>query len=70
MQLEISTFDNHLSFELMNKNSLKAGEDFSPIDGVRVTYNGAFMRKAVGLPEIISFSIEIGRDVALPLAVA
>lgn len=66
LNVEIETNDNMLGFDLFDSKELKNGQTTVTIGkGVSATFKGTRFRKSVGIPEVIQFVLEIGKEVAI-----
>ena len=63
LQLEISTHEKRLVYDLMGKTQVKIDDAIEVTPGVSVTYKGTMGFKALGEPEIITLLLGIGGGV-------
>ena len=64
MGIKILTYDGQLVFDLLDKPSASVGDRIEIADQVRLVYNGSIKQKAIGLPEIVNFTLTYGSNVA------
>ena len=67
MQICIHTHDTRLVFKLLGKSQACAGDVIDVGQGVSLTYDGTYGRKALGFPEIIMLSASFPSGVAAGL---
>lgn len=70
MEIKILTYDGQLVFDLLGKPSASFGDRFEIGDHVSLIYNGSIKRRAIGLPEIVNFTLVFGSGVAANLIAA
>ncbi len=59
MQIRIHTHDRSLASNLLGKSEICAGDVIDVGQGVLLTYNGTYARKALDFPEVIMLSVSI-----------
>jgi len=64
MDIEIQTHNRFLPFELLNKKSVLVNDSIELPGNAKLSYNGSLIRKSVGLPEIVNFTLTFGSGVA------
>jgi hypothetical protein len=64
VEVWIHTHDRSLAFDLLGKSQLRAGDVIGLGQGVFLTYEGTYARKALGFPEIVMLSASIPTGVA------
>lgn len=69
-KLTITTHDRQLIFDLIESKAMKAGEKLDKPGGVRLTVGPVSIRKAVGIPEVLTFVIEAAKNVEFSLFAA
>lgn len=68
IQLQIETHDRMLGFEMAGiGNTLKSGTAVSIPGGASIEYEGSFVRKSLGIPEILQFIVDASVNVDLAL---
>ena len=68
IQLQIETHDRMLGFEMAGiDNTLKSGTAVSIPGGASIEYEGSFVRKSLGIPEILQFIVDASVNVDLAL---
>lgn len=67
ISLHIETHDRHLGFEIVDSSSLAADLAIHAPGGVTLTYQGSFVCKAVGIPEVLQFLVDASVNVDLAL---
>ncbi|MBI4938704.1 MAG: hypothetical protein HY846_10930 [Nitrosomonadales bacterium] len=71
IEIEIETHDKELGFEMAGVGgSLTSGTIVEIPGGLKVKYDGALMRKAFGLPEVLQFIVDASTNVELGLLAA
>lgn len=63
--IKIETQDKLLVFELFNVKQTRQGLQIEPTDGAVLRYESTFIREAVGIPDIITLTLQLGKDVAV-----
>ncbi len=63
--IEIETQDKFLVYELFNVKKSAQGMQTELSAGAVLRYDSTFIRKAYGVPDIISLPLQLGRDVAV-----
>lgn len=67
MFIEIDTFDRRLCGDLLGTSTVSAGASVLVPGGGALVFEGAVIRKAVGIPETLEFLFNCGKDVAVGL---
>lgn len=70
MEIKIRTYDGQLVFDLLGKPSASFGDRIEIADHVSLIYNGTIKRRAIGLLEIVNFTLVFGSGVAASLIAA
>ena len=66
--LKIETHDRKLGFDIAGiGNSLSSGTVVEAPGGVNVEYQGTYVRKAIGIPEILEFVVDASVTIDLGL---
>lgn len=63
--IEIDTHDNQLIFDILGKTSAGRGDIIRIDENAVLIYRGSLKKLAVGLPETISFTLDIGKGIAI-----
>jgi hypothetical protein len=68
MEIRITTFDTLAAFHLLEQQrvTLKDTAELGP--GILARYEGTYIRKSVGLPEIATFALTVSSGIALNVA--
>ena len=64
MEIWVHTHDRSLAFDLLGKSQARTGDIIELDQGVSLAYEGTYMRKALGFPEIVMFSASIPTGIA------
>lgn len=68
IQLQIETHDRLLGLEIAGvDNTLTSGTSVSILGGASIEYEGSYMRKSLGIPEILQFIVDASINVDLAL---
>lgn len=68
LTLNIETHDRSLGFDIAAVgNTLRAGTVVDVPGGAKLLYQGTFVRKAVGVPEVLQFTVDASINVDLAL---
>ncbi|MCI0406274.1 MAG: hypothetical protein L0209_09450, partial [candidate division Zixibacteria bacterium] len=70
MKIEIYTNDKSLAPYLLGKPSISPGDCIEISPGAKLTYEGVEIRKGVGFPDALNFTLEITNELAKGLAYA
>lgn len=71
IEIDIETHDKKLGFDMAGiGGSLTSGTIVEIPGGLKVKYDGALMRKAFGLPEVLQFIVDASTNVELSLLAA
>jgi hypothetical protein len=65
--LHIETHDRRLAFDIVGSTSLKSGTAVDAPGGIRLDFDGALIRKSVGIPEVLQFIVNASVNVELAL---
>lgn len=65
--LDIETFDRGLAIQIVGSKSLAAGATAEVPGGARLQFQGALERKALDIPTVLQFVIDISKDVEVGL---
>ena len=65
LQIEITTNDNMLVFDLMNTKNLQVGMTNSISPDITLRLNQQTLFESVGTPDIFTFTVSIGKDIAV-----
>ena len=65
--LTITTHDRQLIFDLIESKTMTAGEKLEKPGGVHITVGPIAIRKAMGIPEVLTFVIEAAKSVEFSL---
>jgi hypothetical protein len=68
--LHIETHDRRLGFDIAGSSSLKSGTFVDAPGGVRLQFEGALIRKSVGIPEVLQFVVDASANLELALFAA
>lgn len=68
MNIEIHTYDRGLVFDLLGKSSASVHDEIQMSDQIKLRYDGSYIRKAVGFPEIAKFVLTFGSGMAAGVA--
>jgi hypothetical protein len=66
MNIEIHTYDKGLVFDLLGKSSVR--DEIQISDQIKLRYDGSYIRKAFGFPEIANFVLTFGSGMAAGVA--
>lgn len=64
MEIWIHTHDRSLAFDLLGKGQARTGDVIELDQGASLAYEGTYVRKALGFPEIVMLSASIPTGVA------
>lgn len=64
MEIWIHTHDRSLAFDLLDKSQARTGDVIQLDQGVSLAYEGTYVRKALGFPEIVMLSASIPTGIA------
>ena len=68
IEIDIATHDRKLGFDMASiGGSLTSGTIVEIPGGLKVKYDGALMRKALGLPEVLQFVVDASANIELGL---
>lgn len=70
IQVTIETHDNMLLFEMLEVRKTTQGMEKEVDPELKVRWDSTYIRKALGLPEIIRLTLKIGSDIAIGVAAA
>lgn len=68
IDVEIETHNKRLGFELFETNSLQSGQEMKIGKDASIKYEGTFIRKAMGIPDIIQITLILASNTAASLA--
>lgn len=68
MKIDIIAHDRRALPELLGSNSATSGQSVRINDDLSVTWHSTFIRKEFGVPEIMSFTVDVASNI--PAAVA
>jgi len=60
VNIEIHIYDRRLVYELLGKPSAAIGDEIQVSDQITIRYDGSYIRKAIGFPEIAKFVLAFG----------
>jgi len=63
VDIEIQTHHRFLPFELLNQKSISINDSVELPGNAKLSYSGSLIRKSVGLPEIVNFTLTFGSEV-------
>ncbi len=64
MDIEIKTYDKSLIFEILGKRSASIKDSVDIPGKAKLTYNGTFICKSIGIPDTINLALTFGSGVA------
>ena len=67
MKLQIHTHDNLLLFDIFGEGDVSLGDKVEIPGGAELIWEDGLCCKSTGIPEIVTFSLRCGRDVAVIL---
>lgn len=68
MNIEIHTYDGRLVYELLGKSSATVDDEIQISDQIKLRYDGSYIRKAIGFPEIARFVLTFASGAATGVA--
>lgn len=69
VKIEIETFDKQMSFDLFEtKERLARGMKIEIAHNISARFESIGFREAIGFPDLIHFTVTIGKDVAIGVA--
>lgn len=69
VKIEIETFNKQLDFDLFEtKERLARGMEIKIADGISARFEGTEFHLAIGFPDLVHFTITIGKDLAIGVA--
>ncbi|MEM3797245.1 MAG: hypothetical protein QXE05_01405 [Nitrososphaeria archaeon] len=70
VEIRIETRDKNLAFDIFNSDKvLRTFTTKEVVDGVSIRFNGFIIREAIDIPHLISITLFLAKDVALPTAI-
>lgn len=64
LQIEIHTHDRKIVSDFLEKSSVSTGDEAIISDQARIKYEGSYIRKAIGFPEIVYFILTFSLGVS------
>jgi hypothetical protein len=68
MEIQITTFDNHIDFDLVQKDSVSIPETIELGSGVTVVHRGTYFRKGADFPVIVTLAVAVAGSIAISVA--
>jgi hypothetical protein len=64
IKIEVHTHDRDLISDVLERSSISSGDELAISDQAKIRYEGSYIRKALGFPEIVYFTITFASSVS------